>query len=338
MKKEILIIEQYKNLPENNSIAILFKQKGYNIRFFHMSKGGIPFMNKIQLVKREISSLFRLLFHINILINTKTLCLGGHYSTLLISRLFSVFLGRKHCVYLYNFYIHSIGEKKVIRKILHFLLNNKKIVLIVQSPSEVDFYKSLTAVKIHFVPYCADIRHTQIHPPALFPDKPYIFTGGYTNRDYHSVIQCAMSLPEHLFVIVASSLNKEIKYNNIPQNIIIFKDIPNAQFEYLLAKANIVIVPLLYDVGASGQMLSIGAMKNKKPIVYCNVSSINYYFESNSGIPYEIGDEESMMNAISLLLNNQSLCTQIGNNSYMKFLNSFTIEIRDNLLYEIIDK
>lgn len=211
-------------------------------------------------------------------------------------------------------------------------MNNKNITLIVQTPNEKNYYKTISRkIRIEFVPYCSDF----ISPKSTSKQtESYIFTGGYTNRDYELIRKLANEFPKEKFVIIASKLNKDC--DSMPSNILIEKEVPNNKFEEILSKATTVIVPLKEDVGSSGQMLCISAMRNRKPIIYTNVSSINYYFTSTSGYPYQIGDIDSLKLALSKCLNDKNKAKLFGENAYKESL-KYTAKICFEKLDKILD-
>lgn len=86
-------------------------------------------------------------------------------------------------------------------------------------------------------------------------------------------------------------------------------------------------------------MLCLGAIKQKKPVIYCNISSINYYFrDPKTGIAYKIGDVESLTNAIhSLYEKSEDKINEMTNNAYNLYMNNFTKECRDNQILKILN-
>jgi glycosyltransferase involved in cell wall biosynthesis len=339
MIQKMIIIELYYSLFKKNTFSKLLQKKGYEVEQFAFFKTeNKRFINKWTYIVREIICLLKVIFKLHSFRNNRVFCLGGYYATLLVCRLFYPFLGKNFHIFIYNFYLHETGEKKLIQAILRFLLNNPKCTLIVQSPKEVDFYKRLTSIPVEFVPYCADIIPIKESYTFDFQPGSYIFTGGYTNRDYSLVLQCANAFPDQLFVIVASHLNTDFKENIIPQNVMLFKNLPNTDFETLLAHAKIVLIPLKSDVGASGQMLCLSAMQHKKPIIYTDISSINYYFEDHvSGISYPLGVEKTLVKELGELINNPKLQETLGQNAYNLYMNNFTSAHRDIKLLEVIN-
>lgn len=338
MREKIVRIELYHTFFKDNAINELFETHGYQVEeyaFFKEEKK--RFLTKKEYIRREAVCLLKLIFKLKDFRNNKILCLGGYYSTLLMCRLFSFLLGTNFHLYIYNFYIHEAGEKEMVKKILRFLLHNRKLTLIVQSPEEVSYYKALTKAPVHFVPYCADLTEKNADRPEQIPEKEYIFTGGYTNRDYALMIALAGLFPDRLFVFAVSGLNTEVFQQPLPDNIQVYKDIPKAHFDWLLGHAAIVIAPLKKDVGASGQMLCIGAMQNKKPVVYSNISAINYYFTSETGVAYEMNNIQSLQTGLQSLLQNPQKRKEMGEAAYEKYKNKFTTACRNRALFNIIN-
>lgn len=338
MRKKIIRVELYNTFFKEKAINELFEKQGYLVEeyaFFKEEKK--RFLTKEEYILREMVCLLKLLFKIKDFRNNKVLCLGGYYSTLLMCRLFSCLLGKDFHLYIYNFYIHEAGEKEVVKKILRFLLHNRKLTLIVQSPEEVSFYKALTNVPVHFVPYCADFVEKSTDKPDRLPPKEYIFTGGYTNRDYSLMIALADLFPLCNFVFAVSGLNTEVFQKSLPNNIFVYKDISKTHFDWLLEHASIVIAPLKKNVGSSGQMLCIGAMQNKKPVIYSNISAINYYFTDKTGVAYEINNIQSLYTGLQSLLQDPYKRKIIGEAAYEKYKDSFTTASSNRALFNIIN-
>ena len=277
------------------------------------------FPSKLDVVFAEIVSLLKLLFCLGKLRRKKVFCTGSHFSILFLFRVFP-FLQETSCLYIHNFYLHSLGNNVYVKRILSFLLGSNNVTIICQTPGEIDYYSALSSkVKLIFVPYCSD----------YFPSSPisqqkenYVFTGGYTNRDYALIKELANRYVEKQFVIVASDLNKDL--SNMPENCVIYKNLSSVEFHKRMDAAQIVIIPLKEDVGSSGQMLCIAAMRHKKPIVYANVSSINYYFTLDFGFPYSIGDVDSLDTAFNECLKSMG-SDDIGKLAYERSLD-FTLE------------
>ena len=325
--------------PKVMKILYVTHQKGVSSFCEHIKEKGIKsdllllpnvkpkyrFLSKKGFAWRETKALFKLLFSLCKMRNAKVYTVGGQYSCMLIFRMFGSLLGRDAHLFIHNFYIHGLGKNAKVKKILRFLMGSTKMTLIVQTPGEREYFEGISKkIDIKFVPYCMD------YSPKLVPEEGYIFTGGYTNRDYELMAKLAERMPNENFVFVMSKLNGDVSF---PKNVKVYKDIPGSEFQPLLEKSRVVVVPLKEDVGSSGQMLCLQAMRNAKPIVYCNVSSISYYFNETSGYPYELGNIESLYNAVSHALDGE--IKDVGENALtesMKYTKEREQEMVDKVL------
>lgn len=294
-----------------------FESKGLDVRSIRLPTVNrkYRFATKKEVVIKEAKALIKLLLSLPTLRNAKVYCVSGQYACMLIFKLLGPLMGKEARLYLHNFYLHGLSKNNTVRKVLRFLMSSKRITLIAQTPNEESFFRGLsTKIGIRFVPYCGDMLLEYTERNII--DEGYIFTGGYTNRDYQIMSRLAYMMPNQRFVFVCSKLNEDFI---VPSNVKVYKDIPTDQFQNLLMKSAIVVIPLKEDVGSSGQMLCLQAMRCAKPIVYCNVSAISYYFKNGCGYPYKIGDIESLSSAVNDALSNK--IENIGKNARQESMN-----------------
>lgn len=297
------------------------------------------FQSKKEIFMMESVAWIKLILHLPLLHNRITFCTGNQLSVMAIYKIFKLLLGskRKSHLYIYNFYLHGLSRNKFVKRVMSFLLDNDRITLICQSPNEIHYYRALSSkCSLEFVPYSSDfIPESTDSIDQRIKYRDYCFSGGYTNRDYELIGKLAKRHSDRLFVIVASSLNAYV--SEFPENVIVLKDIERDMFEKYLSNSSCVIVALKEDVGSSGQMLSISAMRNKKPIIYTDVEAVNYYFEKDCGYPYKIGDMESLDNAYRNVFSNYEEALRKGQIAYNNSKN-FTIKNCNKRLFEIISK
>lgn len=299
-----------------------------HISFFKKPKQ--RFQSKAVVAFNLVKAFFLAFIRVPILYNNKCFCTGCQITVMLLYRIFSPFLGTSH-LYIYNFYLHGASQMRGVKRFLKFVLNSKRITLILQSLYEIDYYREISnQVRLEFVPYCSDFFPSQNRN--VLVEGAYYFSGGYTNRDYRLVNELAQRHPDKRFVIIASNLNM---IKEVADNVTLIKDVNKDLFEATLSHSEGVIIPLLENVGSSGQMLCISAIRNKKPIIYTDMSSINYYFPENCGYPYEMGNIESLNSAFVTLTNNMEEAKQKGIAAYKNSL-KFTSEYCHGLLYAII--
>lgn len=105
-------------------------------------------------------------------------------------------------------------------------------------------------------------------------DEGFIFTGGYSNRDYDLLLNAARGVPAPV-VIVASSRN-EI-HAPLNEHTTVHRDLPEREFEDLLARSRIVAMPLKSQGEACGQSVLLRVLRNGKPLVATRHESIEEY-------------------------------------------------------------
>lgn len=279
-----------------------------------------------------LATFFRWIPRIGQLKNRTIFATAAHLPLLAIAKLFGWAMGDYH-IYIDNFYIHSLGQNNLVRCLLAWLIANPRVTIFTYSEKEVEYFHNLSPRPgVEFIPFCSDFTPITNDLPAgvALPEK-YIFTGGYSNRDYDLIFRLAERFPEQSFVVVASSLNKLIERPKIPSNILLLTDLPTSQFESLLAASSVVIIPLRQDVGASGQMLAISALRNAKPTIYTDLSVISYFFtadyrkhtsadganneDTSCGLPYRLGNLDSLSNQLAVLLKNPALLMRLTENT-----------------------
>ncbi|MEM9831844.1 MAG: glycosyltransferase [Bacteroidota bacterium] len=132
--------------------------------------------------------------------------------------------------------------------------------------------------KIQILPYSDWGKDVCQH---ILPSKNYYFAGGYTNRDYASLIETFVQNGKEL-VIIGSKHNNDLNVE-VPDNIKILKDIKKQDFINYLVEAKACILPLRKtNAGASGQMVLLSYMRNAKVIIASDFPSVREYVSHNS--------------------------------------------------------
>jgi hypothetical protein len=128
-------------------------------------------------------------------------CFGGHYATLLFARLLHT-IGVRRPVFLLNFYLHELGQKRWVQVLLRMLFTDD-VRVVAQASADVDYFRRFLPVEnVLPLPYCqgpldlGSYGGTQRH---------FVFSGGWTNRDYDALFRCAARLRNVEFVVVASA-------------------------------------------------------------------------------------------------------------------------------------
>jgi glycosyltransferase involved in cell wall biosynthesis len=298
------------------------------------NKGRTRLAGRRELVAKELLLLAELLVSPGMFRRRSLLiCSSGHYAALVASRLLGV-LHREVDVFLYNFYLHGLGRKRLIRRFLSSLLT-ERVAVVAQSEVDLEYFGSLSSrPRLLLVPYCQDpVVGIGVDDVAL---GNYVFAGGYTNRDYDGLLQCARRLHNIDFIVACSSLNRIVE--PVPENVDIRRDLDLGTFHRLLAGARLVVIPLADDVGASGQMVTLAAMQLGKATVMPNSPSIAQYVENGvSGVVYDRSDT-GLCNAIRGAYDDESMLLKLGAAAREQYYSRFKRASFDDPLVEALDE
>jgi glycosyltransferase involved in cell wall biosynthesis len=177
---------------------------------------------------------------------------------------------------------------------------------------QLDFIVGSTGEKkslLEGVGIAPDNVHVLIFGGSLAPEvdvaedgPPYIFTGGYSNRDYDTFFGAVESLPYRV-VTVASSLNR---LPTAPSNVDLRVDLPWAEFERLIAGCHLLVLPLNAAGEISGGSVLLRGMRYRRPAVVTRHDGVvEHLGEDYSGfVPAE--DVGALREAIARAMSDES--------------------------------
>lgn len=241
----------------------------------------------------------------------------------------------------FNFFIHSDKAFRIFRVLLRLLrIENEKLVL--NSQYEIPMYADRLGIPEHKLTYIplGDWKKVDLYDETYCPeiDEAYYFAGGYTNRDYTGVIEAFRELPYKL-VIVGSYLNKELNdRDDLPDNIIIKKDIPKEEFESLLGKSKACILPLKDETGASGHMVLLGYMRNKKGIIASNMEAMREYVTHGKSALLFDNARQELPDFVRAIENDKYDLNAMGEEAYETYQSKFTYPALSDRLLRIIEQ
>jgi glycosyltransferase involved in cell wall biosynthesis len=136
---------------------------------------------------------------------------------------------------------------------------------------------------------------------------PYIFSGGYANRDYPTLFAAVEGL-EYPVVVAASSLNR---LRDSPANVDLRTDIPEEDFEQLVIGCHLLVVPLLSTGEASGQSVLFRGIQHRCPIVGTRHDGLADYL--GEGYPGFVpaGDPAALRTAITRAVSDESFRSEL---------------------------
>jgi glycosyltransferase involved in cell wall biosynthesis len=105
------------------------------------------------------------------------------------------------------------------------------------------------------------------------PNDGYIFTGGYSNRDYETFL-AAVGAVRHQVIAVASALND---LHDTPPNVDLRLDISWDEFEELVRRCAVLVLPLREGGEACGQGVLVRGIHHHRPVVATRHDSLIDY-------------------------------------------------------------
>jgi glycosyltransferase involved in cell wall biosynthesis len=94
-------------------------------------------------------------------------------------------------------------------------------------------------------------------------DAGYVFSGGYSNRDYDTLLAAVAGLDSDV-VVVASALND---IDGVPGNVRLHLDVSWDDFDELIAACAVLIIPLHEGGEASGQNVLFRGIHHGRPVI-----------------------------------------------------------------------
>jgi len=131
----------------------------------------------------------------------------------------------------------------------------------------------------------------------------YVFSGGYSNRDYDLLLRSMKGLDAPL-VIVASVKNTIADHD--PAQVRIHRDINESEFERLLAQSRIVVLALKSQGDGCGQSVLLRVFRNGKPLIMTRHASVVDYVGDDYPGFVPLDDEVAMKAAISRALHDEA--------------------------------
>ena len=286
------------------------------------------FKGKFTLTRQAIRASMQLWRHRQTLRDTGILVVFGHF-TWVIKLLARLRLIRYRELFCFAFFVHAPVWFPVFRWLSR--LDTARDHYLIFSRSELDLYAHRLGIdtsRMHYLPYgdWSMVPATD-EPAAGGIESPelvdYYFSGGYSNRDYLSLIDAFRDIAAPL-VIVCSSLNKELDNVSLPPNVKVLRDVPSPTFEQYVRGAKAGIICLKLDTGASGQSVVLRLMRNAKVVIASDVGAMREYIEPGvSG--YLMGDlTADLREFIAKIEGDPDAAVSAGQRAREKYLKCFS--------------
>jgi glycosyltransferase involved in cell wall biosynthesis len=138
----------------------------------------------------------------------------------------------------------------------------------------------------------------------------YIFSGGYTNRDYPTLFEAVRGLPYRTVVCVGS---RQSLGDDVPANVEVRENLREDAFNRLMAASALVVVPLKGGVlEAGGRQVFQNAMTMGKAVIVTDLSAMDYITHGLTGLLVPPGNPVELRDAIVTLMCDHTVALNLG--------------------------
>ena len=213
----------------------------------------------------------------------------------------------------------------LVCEILRQVFNPKSVSCIIfHSMCQQAFYRDILGFSDDALSYVPFGVETEYFKPESLETEDYIYASGEF-RDFNTILRVYekrhKDLPE---LRIRSALPSP---DHLPPKV---KWLPRASistFRIDVLKSRFVIVPLPYTIRSTGLMTCLQSMALGKAILTSRVPPIyGYVTNRKTAIYYEPYDENDLFRKISLLLENDKLVKELGENARMEVEAKFTVQ------------
>ncbi len=239
------------------------------------------------------------------------------------------------------FFIHSKKAQSLLRKLLK-ILNSDNVRFVVFSECEIAMYqKSLGLSKdsMIYIPY-GDWGNTPTAWDKTRKTDDYYFGGGYSNRDYRSLLEgWEKKLPNEKLVLIGSKNNSDlVEFNHryTGDRIKILFDTPSNVFDDYLIRSKACILPFKENTGASGQSVMLRCMRLNKIVISTDTDIMKEYVEDGSAFLIH-NYETELVDAVNSINHHPEICDEMLKKQQRLYLEKFSYEEITARLKKIVE-
>jgi glycosyltransferase involved in cell wall biosynthesis len=247
-------------------------------------------------------------------------------------------------IYWFGLFIHSPRWLRRLRRAFR-VLDSSRIQYVLFSNFEKALYAQsllLSEDRMFHIPYGNLNEEKTLLEPRMnivkeLGEDEFFFSGGYSNRDYPSLIETFRTLPYKL-VIICAALNTEIDESNTPPHIRILRDVPSELFDAYVKASKACIIPIAHNTGAAGQSCLLRYMEHRKIIIATDSGIIREYLTDGvSGILIK-NNNEAMARAINEVQTNARIYRRYADAAYERYMQYFSGEAIRRKLDQMINQ
>lgn len=149
--------------------------------------------------------------------------------------------------------------------------------------------------------------------------------GADSSRDYNTLFE-AISCTNIPLIII--TFRNNIRNLKIPKNVTVYYGMKYLKTKYFYEKARFIVLPIKENTYSGAFMSAFQAMAMEKAVILSDVSAIRGYHLKHSKNCWIIpnNDKKALMDAISNLWNNPSICKKLGKEARKTVIKYYTYE------------
>lgn len=222
-------------------------------------------------------------------------------------------------------------RKKFVNKALAGVKN-----VVVYASQEVKYYENLFHItnKFYFVQYGIDYLVENKYSREI--PKPYIFSGGGSNRDYLTLLK-AYELgkeQQQLPPLYIATLPRCVANLDTSQ-VNILTDVVLETFGDVEKNSNFIVLSLKDTEISAGHQVMLEALKNNCVIIVNRINAVEDYVNENQVLFFESGNAEDLKNKIVFLVEHYTEVRRKFNNNDRYYWDNFTFSALLNRLMEL---
>ena len=240
----------------------------------------------------------------------------------------------------WGFFIHRKKVQSILKIVLK-ALNSNNIKYLLFSECETAMYQQtigISAKSMVYIPY-GDWENLPTSYNSEEHGGDYFFGGGYSNRDYRSLLTgWNRYLPNERLILIGSKNNPDlVEFSNSYKGdkIKVLFDTPSHVFDEYLICSKACILPFKENTGASGQSVMLRCMRLNKIVISTDTDIMKEYVDNGSAFMIQNYDKD-LLNAVELVNNNPKLCEEMLIRQQKLYLTKFSFMEISKRLKEIV--
>lgn len=250
--------------------------------------------------------------------------LNGRTHDLFAMALLRILLPFQHCK-LVSVDLMLSSPRSISARLLHWIkvLALKRVdffILYFQNTSGYEETFGISKHRIRFVPF--KVNSFEYIQQAKTSDHGYIFTGGFSRRDYDTFLKAVGQLPFPVKMITGS--REQLVQNGslykgslVPSNVEVIPGCAPEEFISIMADARLVVIPLKEGpLAPAGLSVCLQAMALHKCVIVSAVPSIASTFPNDTAVLVPPGEPEALEKSIAQICLDCRLRESIADKGY----------------------